>query len=327
MNSTELSNENLRYKLSPHITLGTLEDSLISMKGEAITKIGGDGVIPFIKSILEELTQKEGVSLDQLSNKLQVKNSELLEVMDFLVDNSLVLKANEFKNAAFLSYERSGRQVDFKTITERIYSESIELISDRSNNPLAISIFDSLHNLEFNVSHNEEVSSPSIRIVIASSYLDPILEENNLKSLEDGTPWLSVVAYDGEKAWVGPFFLPNESACLYCFNLRRSANFSDDIFRSELMNINPLIEQGEPVYHDPTNLIQAGITSNLVKEWVTLKEYAPSAVPGGFKTIHLNENGIDLETHRVLKVPRCPKCSKASDTGFPQVWFHEGGNK
>lgn len=46
---------------------------------------------------------------------------------------------------------------------------------------------------------------PDIRVAIGNSHLDPIFEEINDLALEDHIPWLSIVPYDGQTSWVGPF--------------------------------------------------------------------------------------------------------------------------
>src|SRR5699024_11350068 len=83
-------------------------------------------------------------------------------------------------------------------------------------------------------------------------------------------------------------------ACLHCYNLRKSANFSDDVFRSKLMNIKPIKDSSHPVYNQAINLVQIGIASNLITEWIALREYAPSAVPGGVTTITLDNKEYRL---------------------------------
>lgn len=55
--------EMTRYKLAPHITLGKLEDSLIGLKAQTVTKIEGDGIIEFIQEISNYLTKIMGFRL------------------------------------------------------------------------------------------------------------------------------------------------------------------------------------------------------------------------------------------------------------------------
>ena len=57
------------------------------------------------------------------------------------------------------------------------------------------------------------------------------LEGWNELLLEQRTPWLVVLPFDGRLAAVGPLYLPGESACHACFRIRRAAT-SD--YRDEL---------------------------------------------------------------------------------------------
>lgn len=203
-------------------------------------------------------------------------------------------------------------------------STTVHLHSN-TKNPLSDSIINSLKDVGVNVSDKEQITlenPPEFRIVVASSLIDPILDSANLQSLEDKVPWISVLPFDGRNAWVGPFVIPNKSACITCFKLRRSANFADDVFRSELLKLTPLEKVNKPIYHSPINLIQSGLVTNIISEWIGLGKMSPSSIPGGFKTISLDNRGISMDSHRVLRVPRCPDCSPAAGTGYPQVWFH-----
>lgn len=227
-----------------------------------------------------------------------------------------------FDLTALLSYERAGGQVMVGDILDRLKTGIVEVIT-RDHNPVAAEFIRHLQEAGLHVVLKGELNKqPDIRVAIGNSHLDPIFEEINDLALEDHIPWLSIVPYDGQTSWVGPFFIPHQSACLHCYNLRKSANFSDEVLRSDLMKIKPINPEKKPVYHMPIHLVQIGIASNLILEWLTLKDYAPSAIPGGFTTINLDDKGVSFNHHRVYRVPRCPKCSPAADTGFPQVWFH-----
>ncbi|PGS14085.1 cyclodehydratase [Bacillus cereus] len=319
----QISQKTARYKLAPHITLGNLQGSLVGFKGQSITKIDGEGVVEFIEGISEYLIRDNGVSIEELEENFDIESAQLKNVLEFLVTNGMCVKSDfDFNLTALLAYERAGGQVSVEDILHRIQTGIVEVIA-RENNGVAKELIANLREFRLNVVlKGESDVKPSIRIAVGTSHLDPLLEEVNDIALEDNIPWLSVVPYDGQTAWVGPFFIPHQSACLHCYNLRKSANFADDVFRSELMKIKPVKSDKQPVYNQPINLVQNGIASNLITEWVALRDYASSAIPGGFTTINLDDRGISFNNHRVYRVPRCQKCSHAADTGFPQVWYH-----
>ncbi|GLY12585.1 TOMM precursor leader peptide-binding protein [Pseudobacillus badius] len=320
--------KNVRYKLAPHITLGNLRGSLLGFKAQFITKIDGEGVVDFIENISGFLARDNGVSIEELEQSFDVDQGQLESVLEFFVTNGVCVKSeSNFNSTALLAYERAGGQVTLDNILHRINTSGIEVVA-RENNILAKRIIENLKESDLNVfMRGQSEEKPSIRIAVGTSHLDPLLEEVNDQALEDHTPWLSLVPYDGQTAWIGPFFIPHQSACLHCYKLRKSANFSDEVFRSELMKIQPVNVNTQPVYNQPINLVQIGIASNLITEWIALRDHAPSAMPGGFATINLDDKGISFNNHRVYRVPRCPKCSPTADTGFPQVWYHGEVNK
>lgn len=314
----------VRFKLAPHITLGELQGSLLSFKAQSITKVDGEGIVEFFEAISEYLVCENGVSIEELHQRFNLEKDQLRNVFDFLVTNGLCIQStSNFDMTAFLAYERAGGQVEVNQILHRLKTSMVEVIAHGKNN-LAVTLTSSLQETGLNIACKEKLDNerPSIRIAVAASHLDPLLEQVNDQSLEDHVPWLCVIPYDGQTAWVGPFFIPHKSACLHCYNLRKSANFSDEVFRSELLKVKPVNTAKQPVYNQPVHLVQAGIANNLVTEWITLRDYAPSAVPGGFITVNLDDRGVSVDNHRVYRVPRCQKCSPAADTGFPQVWYH-----
>lgn len=319
------SESNARYKIAPHVTLGKIEEDLVAIKSQTITKISAEGMANFVEAILGQLSQEKGVSIEELSAYTGASEDELLEVLNVMVENNVLIKfPQHWTTKAILISERSGMQVCPEEIIKRLESSVISFYSS-DNNPLAQTIYASLENAGLNVVKestffNDE--SGTIRLIVASSYLDPLLKKANETALLDGKPWLSVVANDGQVSWVGPFFIPHKSACLTCFNIRKAANFTDDVFRAETLKIRPLKGESHPVYDEPINQIQAGIVANALTEWIALREFSASSVPGGFTTINIDDRGISMDNHRVYRVPRCPDCSPAASTGYPQVWFH-----
>jgi hypothetical protein len=119
-----------------------------------------------------------------------------------------------------------------------------------------------------------------------------MLFQANTRSLAENTPLLPVIAFDAETAWVGPYCIPHQSACVKCFQLRRSANFSDDVFRPELLRIRPIDDPAPDFGPNPVHYIQAGIVANFLLESVALRNHGPSTMPGGLTTITINDAGV-----------------------------------
>ncbi|MFB3188392.1 TOMM precursor leader peptide-binding protein [Staphylococcus pseudintermedius] len=317
------------YFLAPNVTLGTLDDSLIGLRGDNLVKIEGSNIIDFVTYLDKIIEPTKGMSFDELKYKLNANAEELENVLNFLVDNKILSKYVEGSNSTIkMLSDRSGYQVDTLTMLDRMKTTRISVICNYEN-PISTGLAKHLKEKGMLVTQQSSYNEDDLfRVVIAQSHIDPLLEKINAQALIDKKPWVSIIPYDGKKAWIGPFYIPDKSACNYCYNLRKSANFSDEVLRHKLMDLKPLCSSINSKYtHDASlDLIQIGLAGNLITEYVLLKEYASNAIPGGIQSLTVDNSGISMDQHRVFKVPRCPKCSAFSNTGYPQVWFHEEGH-
>lgn len=315
------------YRSAPYGAMGTLDDQLVHLTARSATTIGGDGVVDFYARLAGLLSEEQAVTLHGLAQHLSVPPEALLPVLERLIGAGVLRSSTDAHPPPVLvAALRAGDQVPEPVIAERIATTNVSLIG-RSDSHLTRAVAQATNELGLRVSTTDslEDAASDLRVVVGSSHLDQLLAQANARALEDHTPWLPVIPYDGETAWVGPFSIPWQSACLRCFTLRRSANFSDDAFRPELLRVEQAPTTGPEFGPNPVHWIQAGIVANLLLERVALRDHAPSAAPGGITTITINDSGLDVQARRVLRVPRCPACSPSADTGFPQVWFHAEG--
>src|SRR5699024_2590155 len=101
-----VSQEDIRYKLAPYITLGDIKGRLVAFKGQYITKNDGECIVDFIEEIYENIVRKNGTSIRELYKKFVIKKNELKEVFEFLVENKLCIKSEtDFNSTAFLVYD------------------------------------------------------------------------------------------------------------------------------------------------------------------------------------------------------------------------------
>lgn len=314
------------FRFNPTVSLGELEDAVVAVYGPSVIKIDGDNVLPFVASLVHALRNVDQVTLADLSQQTGSPAEDLLPVLEMLVQAKMLVTSTEPMNVqGVLASLRTGEQIDQSEIDSRIQSDWVQVCASPTNK-LAELITDLLRKqgLSVRTIEGDEPGQPSaLRLVIGSTHLDGLLTTSNSFALEAGTPWLPVVPYDGDTAWVGPFVVPHQSACLTCFNTRRSANFSDDVMRPLLPTIQPLEPVVSHTVVTPIDIIQAGIVTNFAFEYITLRDYAPSCMPGGLTTVTVNDRGVSMDTRRVYRVPRCRDCSPVADTGFPQVWFHQ----
>ncbi|WP_127841595.1 TOMM precursor leader peptide-binding protein [Actinomyces wuliandei] len=265
------------------------------------------------------------ISAEDLAETMSLPVSQVSAVLDRLVEAGLLTTAQKrYPPSVILAALRPGRQASDDTIEQRLKKTSVSLMS-RPGSALAdtIQLAATAQGPNIQVFSSVPEARGDILVIVANSYIDPTLFLANSHALKTNTPLLPVIAFDSETAWVGPFCIPYQSACIKCFQLRRSANFSDDIFRPELLKLQPIDNPAPDFGPNPLHYIQAGIVSNLLLESVTLRSHGPCTMPGGLTTITIGDTGLEVQTRRVLRVPRCPDCSPVADTGFPQVWFHD----
>lgn len=148
-------------------------------------------------------------------------------------------------------------------------------------------------------------------LVVAVPHAPHELEEVNERALETGTPWLQVLAFDGRFAAVGPLYLPGETCCFGCFQLRRAANagYPDEFWR---------LEEEPPPERSfaAVDAVVAGLAA-----WLAVRRIADDDpfLAGRFYALEVAEELL-LRAHHVYRVPRCPICSPARRTGAPLPW-------
>lgn len=166
-------------------------------------------------------------------------------------------------------------------------------------------------------------------VVVCGTEKDPIAHRWNELALASGRTWLPALPFDGHRAVVGPWTRPGRSACFTCYQLRRAATFPDSAIIDDLVAARPVRTGGDRAALVPgVALMQTGLVVERVMEWITLSETNASlAVPGSLDTVEVTGDGMRLRNHRLFRVPRCPTCSPARDSGYPMIWFHPNGQQ
>jgi bacteriocin biosynthesis cyclodehydratase domain-containing protein len=160
-----------------------------------------------------------------------------------------------------------------------------------------------------------DASTAAAELIIAAPAPSELasLSRLNLWALETKQPWLQVLPYDGLFAAVGPLFVPWESACHACYQLRRAANVD---YPEEFL----ALDQGKAQFGQSAALdvTLAGLTVLNALRWIA----AHDAVYAG-TMLAFNPGSLDraLTTHHVLRVPRCPACAVVSRLGPPMPWY------
>jgi bacteriocin biosynthesis cyclodehydratase domain-containing protein len=134
----------------------------------------------------------------------------------------------------------------------------------------------------------------------------------NRLALERGRDWLPFGELDGGAVTIGPLIVPHESACFECLLLRREST-------SGCARELALFRGSPPSAPRPTILAAAtALAAELVVRWLGIRD--PS-LPGALFTVR-SLDGISVDTHRVLRVPRCGACSRVAGVAQPSPW-HE----
>jgi bacteriocin biosynthesis cyclodehydratase domain-containing protein len=156
-------------------------------------------------------------------------------------------------------------------------------------------------------------------IIAAQDSFEPEeLAALNKAALESSVPW-SLVCFDGYEGWVGPTFVPGETACFSCFRRRLFAG------AAEPKNI--FSNAGIKVHRVPSPWsIGPGASAwiSLIASMFALEVIA--AMNGnGFTLNHIlivNRLNLAFQRESVLRLPRCQDCSTRRNAPNVNVFAH-----
>ncbi|HEY4347136.1 MAG TPA: TOMM precursor leader peptide-binding protein [Gaiellaceae bacterium] len=161
-------------------------------------------------------------------------------------------------------------------------------------------------------------SGGEVDLAIVAPSADEVakLDAWNLAALDSGVRWLGLRPFDGHMATVGPLVVPGESCCHECL-LRRLAGhveYGDDLAAIEAT---PPAAGRSPALE----LIAAGVAAHVALCW--LGGLDPS-LPGVLYAIETRP-ALALDSHAVLRVPRCPACSPVQRQASRVPWHEAVG--
>lgn len=157
-------------------------------------------------------------------------------------------------------------------------------------------------------------------LVACSEKYEPAkLEKLNELAVQTKTPFIWA-CFDGRKGLIGPTVLPDETACFKCYQTRVLSNADHPemliAYESYLKTYGNNAEFG---YLLPHVLMVSGMAAlEIVKD---LSYLTPPITYNA--QLEINMVTMEYELHPVLKIPRCPVCSRSLTAGPPVRPFME----
>jgi thiazole/oxazole-forming peptide maturase SagC family component len=131
-------------------------------------------------------------------------------------------------------------------------------------------------------------------------------ETINELCLESDTRWLRV-AIEGTTVSLGPTFVPFQTACYTCYDRRIASNLPDpEDYRAYQQQISSDNGSGNGGYFPPLWSLAASHTTIEIARIIS--GFAPPKTMGRFYLIE--GMSPDAVGHEVLRLPRCPACSR-----------------
>lgn len=150
-------------------------------------------------------------------------------------------------------------------------------------------------------------------VVVLPDSEPALLEDWNVEALERGTTWIPVGEFDGRTVVIGPLVVPGETACHSCATIRRASTSGCASDLATVRRMQP--KEVVPPWLQP---LVAGLAAHQIVRWLAVRD---PQVPGLLTTVEVSPE-LAIGTHPVLRVPRCPSCSRAGRFASPMPW-HE----
>ena len=164
---------------------------------------------------------------------------------------------------------------------------------------------------------DELISEADLVIVCSDKMSLGAYEQTNQTCLRHKIRWVSA-RIDRLRGFVGPFIVPEQTACFTCFELRSRANSEHPSDHAALYR------------HWKS-------TSDMPEDWPVHPSFA--AVLGNYLTLDIqlvlignqvsrflgrildvDFHALDCRFHEVLKLPRCPACSRSRSRPLTRIW-------
>jgi ribosomal protein S12 methylthiotransferase accessory factor len=147
----------------------------------------------------------------------------------------------------------------------------------------------------------QECSNGPFRLVVTADYTDRSLEKINRASLERATPWMLVRPF-GRVQWLGPIFVPGQTACWQCLAHR--------------LEVNGWLSQTAIANLPTTAAVTRTLAATEAAKWLlTGSNVLLKGRIRSFDTVTLQ-----FGDHPVMPLPQCPACGgKLRQKSRPEI--------
>ncbi|MCP9485983.1 MAG: TOMM precursor leader peptide-binding protein [Gaiellaceae bacterium MAG52_C11] len=305
-----------RPLLKPWYRLAQVEDGVLLEHGRSVVAFGGAAATTFLPALLPLLdgTRTTPEIVDVVGPEVAAAVEQALRLLsehDLLTDGPrLDVGARRAVVETLAATAGPGTTLD--ELAQRLASAGIRIVG---HGVLADPLARLLHLSGVDdVTRGAPADDPGGLVVVAPGPAEQSLyAEWNQRGLRDNIAWIPIGEYDGRTLSVGPLIVPAEGPCHTCLQLRRESTSG---CAHELAQLRDVPAGSDP---RPTVLaLAAAVAAEVVVRWVAAGD--PS-LPGTLFTLE-SAPLLQVESHVVLRVPRCPVCSPAA-AAAPQAPWHE----
>jgi len=245
--------------------------------------------------------QKDGVSMDELTTRLQGKMSppEIIYGLNVLRKEGYITETAPPVPPGLSAYWNT-LEMDADRLFKCFADKAVTVTPTvSSGSPAVDAVVRALENCGMRTG-----PGGALELVITGDYENPVLEAVNRAALESKRPWMALKPMGGE-IWIGPIFIPGQTGCWECLRQRLSINRPYNTFYKAWKQTgdNPPM----PLSHSPMSLAAAANLAALqIAKWL----YFEKNVHLEGKIISLDTASLATRSHHLVKRPQCPVCGE-----------------
>ncbi|MGC8496602.1 MAG: TOMM precursor leader peptide-binding protein [Thermoplasmata archaeon] len=272
-----------------------------------------------LKTLIDTIKNK--LAIEEISSKFE--EDEFLDLINKL-ESANILLINSNTSTIFDKVSRYIQLISGKTYSpqelKNALSKNIYILNNGGSGEILKELllqlgFNNVY--QFMITHNKNMDS-SINLTTMKEklkdadillcildYFDPILPRIiNEFAIEENKKWV-LSAIDGINIFIGPTFIPKETACYECMQNRLIANQSDsEIFSRVLPNImNGNWISGKNLMPVTYSYLMASIAAQEAMNLLILNQ--PMLIN---RLLIVNTQNFSFSIQKILKLPRCNVC-------------------